>query len=284
MKIWTLIYYQYIISYKKQIFNKKMSLIDNKLYLARVSHLSGLPEETIKYMEEVINLKNGNINEEEKNLYFNSLQSLINFRRESWRTINALESKEIKNQSNLLPRVTELKKSLEEEIKKYANKGIEIIDDKLLKDTISDELKVIYCKIKADYIRYIIELTTKDKEEERNILIENADKSYKIGLNFCESLNDLNTAKVGLILNYSVFLYEIMRDYKNAYILANNTYQKTMKIMNEENHDLFNNKEINKMLNLLKENIGIWAETVVQENVENIASDIQPEQEENSHS
>ena len=261
-----------------------MSLIDNKLYLARVSHLSGLPEETLKYMEEVINLKNGDINEEEKNLYFNSLQSLINFRRESWRTINALESKEIKNQSNLLPRVTELKKSLEEEIKKYANKVIEIIDDKLLKDTISDELKVIYCKIKADYIRYIIELTTKDKEEERNILIENADKSYKIGLNCCESLNDLNIAKVGLILNYSVFLYEIMRDYKNAYILANNTYQKTMKIMNEENHDLFNNKEINKMLKLLKENIDIWAETVVQENVENIASDIQPEQEENSHS
>ena len=261
-----------------------MAEIEDKLYLARVCHLSGLHEETLKYIEEVINLKNGNINEEEKNLFLNSLKYLINFRRESWRTINALESKEIKNQSNLLPRVTELKKTLEEEIRTFVNKGIEIIDNKLLKDTISDELKVIYCKIKADYIRYIIELTAKDKEEERNILIENADKSYKIGLNFCESLNDLNTAKVGLILNYSVFLYEIMRDYKNAYILANNTYQKTMKMINEENHELSNNKELNKMLNLLKENIGIWAETVVQENVENIASDIQPEQEENSHS
>lgn len=261
-----------------------MSEIDNKLYLARVCHLSGLPEETLKYMEEVINLKKGNINEEEKNLYFNSLKSLINFRRESWRTINALESKEVKNQSNLLPRVTELKKTLEEEIRTFVNKGIEMIDDKLLKDSISDEFKVIYCKIKADYIRYIIELTPKDKEEDRNILIENADKSYKIGLNFSESLNDLNTAKIGLILNYSVFLYEIMRDYKNAYILANNTYQKTMKIVNEENRKTSNNKEINKMLNLLQENISIWAETVVQENVENIASDIQPEQEKNSHS
>jgi 14-3-3 protein epsilon len=251
-----------------------MAEIEDKLYLARVCHLSGLHEETLKYIEEVINLKNGNINEEEKNLFLNSLKYLINFRRESWRTINVLESKEIKNQANLLPRVTELKKSLEEEIRQLVYKGIEIIDNKLLKENISDELKVIYCKIKGDYIRYVIEFTPKDKEEERNILIENADKSYKIGLNFCESLNDLNTAKVGLILNYSVFLYEIMGDYKNAYILANNTYQKTMKIMNEENHDLFNNKEINKMLKLLKENIGIWAETVVQENVENIASDI----------
>jgi hypothetical protein len=261
-----------------------MSEIDDKLYLARVCHLSGLPEETLKYMEEVINLKNGNINEEENNLFFNSLKSLINFRRESWRTINALESKEIKNKSSLLPRVTELKKSLEEEIRKLVNKGIEIIDDKLLKETISDEFKVIYCKIKADYIRYIIELTTKDKEEERNILIENADKNYKIGLNFSESLSELNTAKIGLILNYSVFLYEIIKDYKKAYILANNTYKKTVKIINEENHDLTNLKEINKMLDLFKENISIWADTNVQENVENIASEIQPEQEENTPS
>ena len=134
-----------------------MSEIEDKLYLARISHLSGLPEETLKYIEELILLKNGNINEEEKNLFFNSLKTLINFRRESWRTINALESKEKKNKSNLLPRVTELKNTLSEEIKQYVNKGIELIDNKLLKDNLSDELKVMYYKIKGDYIRYIIE-------------------------------------------------------------------------------------------------------------------------------
>ena len=229
-----------------------MAEIEDKLYLARVCHLSGLHEETLKYIEEVINLKNGNINEEEKNLFLNSLKYLINFRRESWRTINALESKEIKNQANLLPRVTELKKSLEEEIRQLVYKGIEIIDNKLLKENISDELKVIYCKIKGDYIRYVIEFTPKDKEEERNILIENADKNYKIGLNICESLNNLSTAKVGLILNYSVFLYEIVRDYKNAYILANDTYQKTTKILNDENQNISSSKELNKTLNLIK--------------------------------
>lgn len=261
-----------------------MAEIEDKLYLARVCHLSGLHEETLKYIEEVINLKNGNINEEEKNLFLNSLKYLINFRRESWRTINALESKEIKNQANLLPRVSELKKSLEEEIRQLVYKGIEIIDNKLLKENISDELKVIYCKIKGDYIRYVIEFTPKDKEEERNILIENADKNYKIGLNICESLNNLSTAKVGLILNYSVFLYEIVRDYKNAYILANDTYQKTTKILNDENQNISSSKELNKILNLLKENIGIWAETFVPENVENLANDIEPEKEEISPS
>ena len=133
-----------------------MSEIDDKLYLARICHLSGLHEEALNYIEEVVILKNGNINEEEKNLLFTSLKSLINFRRESWRTINALETKEIKNNSNLLPRVTELKSTLAEEIKKFVNKGIELIDNKLLKNDISEELKVMYYKIKGDYIRYIL--------------------------------------------------------------------------------------------------------------------------------
>ena len=122
-----------------------MAEIEDKLYLARISHLSGLPEETLKYIEELILLKNGNINEEEKNLFFNSLKTLINFRRESWRTINALESKEKKNKSNLLPRVTELKNTLSEEIKQYVNKGIELIDNKLFKKYIIRRNKTI-CK------------------------------------------------------------------------------------------------------------------------------------------
>ena len=254
-----------------------MSEIDDKLYLARVCHLSGLPEEALKYIEEVIILKNGDINEEEKNLLFNSLKTLINFRRESWRTINALESKEIKNNSHLLPRVTELKLSLAEEIKKLVDKGIELIDKKLLKENISDELKVMYHKIKGDYIRYIIELTSKDKEEEINILKDQADENYKIGLNLSESLNNLSTTKISLILNYSVFLYEVIKDYKNAYVLANNTYQTTMKSLNEDNYDLSLLKDLNKMLNILKENINKWGETVVPENVENLASDFPPE-------
>ena len=254
-----------------------MSEIDDILYLARVCHLSGLPEEALKYIEEVIILKNGDINEEEKNLLFNSLKTLINFRRESWRTINALESKEIKNNSHLLPRVTELKLSLAEEIKKLVDKGIELIDKKLLKENISDELKVMYHKIKGDYIRYIIELTSKDKEEEINILKDQADENYKIGLNLSESLNNLSTTKISLILNYSVFLYEVIKDYKNAYVLANNTYQTTMKSLNEDNYDLSLLKDLNKMLNILKENINKWGETVVPENVENLASDLPPE-------
>ena len=90
-------------------------------------------------------------------------------------------------------------------------------------------------------------------------------------------MNYLNSTRVGLILNYSVFLYDIMKDYKNAYILANDVYQKTNKFLNNDNYDSSLIKELNKILDKLKENLSKWADTIVPEKVENIASDVQPE-------
>ena len=262
----------------------KENPIDNNLYLARVCHLSGMSEEAIKYVEELIKLKNGNISEEERNILFSSLKTLINSRRDSWRTVNALESKEKKNQSTLLPRVTELKLCLESEIENYVNKGIELIDNNLLKVVNNDELKVMYAKIKGDYIRYIIELKPKEKEEEINVLKEKADENYKTGLNLCNSLNNLNTTKIGLVLNYTVFMYEVLKDYKNAYIIANNAYQATLKSLNDDNYDLTLLKDLNKLVNLLKENISKWSETVLQEKTEKSENESAPENNESPSS
>ena len=248
--------------------------IENKLYLARISHLCGLPEETIKYIEELIKLKNGILTEEERNLLFSSLKSLINSRRDSWHTVQALESKEIKNKSSLLPRVTELKLSLVDEIKKYINKGIELIDNFLFKNANSDEVKIMYSKIKGDYFRYIIEITPKKNEDEINNLKEKADENYKNGLSLCNNVSNLNTTKIGLILNYTVFLYEIERDCKNALTIANNAYQTTLKCINDENHDLTLLKDLNKLMNLLKENINKWSENAEKKNNDKIVNEL----------
>ena len=257
---------------------------ENNLYLARICHLSGMPEETIKYVEELIKLKNGYITEEERNLLFSSFKTLINTRRDSWRTVNALESKEIKNQSALLPRIAELKLTLSTEIENYINKAIELIESSLLKAADNDELKVMYAKIKGDYMRYIIEIKPKEKEEEIKILKEKADENYKIGLNLCQTLSNLNTTKIGLILNYTVFLYEILKDYKNAYIIANNAYQATLKSINDDKYDLNLLKDLNKLMNLLKENISKWSETVAQENIDNLSNGLYPQNNEASPS
>ena len=241
-------------------------LIENNLYLARISYMSGMPEEALKYIEEIIKLKNGIITEEERNIFFSTLKTLINNRRDSWRTVNALESKEKKNEASLLPRVTELKLSIEEEMKNFIYKGLELIETKLLKNANSDELIILYSKVRGDYLRYLIEIIPKEKKEELNILKEKADKAYKLGYNLCSKLSDLDTAKIGLILNYTVFMYEVLKDQKNAFTIANNTYQKTLKCINDDNYDLTLLKDLNKLMGLLKENLSKWAENIEAKN------------------
>ena len=71
-------------------------------------------------------------------------------------------------------------------------------------------------------------------------------------------------------------MYEIIKDYKNAYIIANNAYQTTLKCLKDDNYDLTLLKELNKLMNLLKENISKWSETVVQKNVDKLSNELSP--------
>jgi len=252
--------------------------IDNTLYLARVSNISNLPEETLKYAEKIIKLREGNINEEEKNLLFNTLNKLINFKRNTWRTVNALETKEKINKSSLLPKITELKQTLAEEMKIYIYKGIDYIDTSLFKNAKNNETKAMYSKIKGDYLRYIIEIAPSEKEEELNDIKQKIDNCYKVGISLCNDFNNLNITKLGLMINYTVFLFEIMKDYKNAYMVATDIYQKTNKSLSDDKSAISKMREIDKLLNALKDNLSKWSEKVIQEKVDTVENDVSSNQ------
>ena len=234
--------------------------IEDNLYLVRICHMSGQHELVIKYIEELIKQRKGNLTEEERNLLFSALKSLINFRRESWRTVNALETKEKKNESRLLSRVSQLKSELFNEIFNYVNKGIQIIDNHLWKNANNDELRVNYAKIKADYNRYLLDLTPKENESSVNELKNKVDENYKIGLSFCNNLSSLNSTKIGLILNYTVFLFDNIGDQERAYKIANDTYMSSTQAINEDNYDMKLLKSLKVILGLLKDNIIKWSE------------------------
>ena len=236
--------------------------IEDNLYLVRICHMSGQHELVIKYIEELIKQRNGNLPEEERNLLFSALKSLINFRRGSWRTVNALETKEKKNESRLLPRVSQLKSQLYDEIYNYVNKGLQIIENQLWKNANSDELKVNYSKIKADYNRYLLELIPKENENTINELRNKVDENYKIGLSFCTNLSSTNSSKIGLILNYSVFLFENIGDQERAYKIAIDTYTSSTQALNDDNYDMKLVKNLKVILGLLKDNIVKWAEVL----------------------
>ena len=221
------------------------------IYLARVAEKSDCHEDTIKIMEDLIKTKDNDLNLEERNILSSAYKNLVSSRRSALRSIIAVETKE-KN-SKLISLITELKQTLEKELKDLCNNILKILNEYLIRKAKDIESKIFYLKMRGDYFRYLSEFETDEKKTEN---IDNALNSYKEATELAEKLPTTHPTKLGLALNYSVFYYEILNDKQTAFKIAseifdvaNNQLEKT-----EENQY----KDSLAILQLLKENIEMW--------------------------
>ena len=94
--------------------------------------------------------------------------------------------------------------------------AISICDQVLENPELLSDHVVYYLKMKGDYYRYLAEFAS---EEEREEITEKAEQSYQ------EAVDQATVANVGiaspiflgLILNFSVFYYEIMGNTKKVH-------------------------------------------------------------------
>jgi len=117
----------------------------------------------------------------------------------------------------------------------------------------SDEIKTFFYKIKGDCYRYISET-----DNYRNKYSKEACKYYSEGLKISNNLPIYTPIKLGLILNMTIFYYEITGETKKAIKLAKSTIQKfdkEAKNFDEEDDDI---KDAISKYNLMKENLDMW--------------------------
>merc|ERR1711930_12792 len=94
------------------------------------------------------------------------------------------------------------------ELDKICNTILGLLDGNLIPKCTSDESKVFYQKMKADYYRYIAEFTEGDK---KTAAAENARKAYQEAHDVAEKgLAVTHPIRLGLALNFSVFMYEVL--------------------------------------------------------------------------
>ena len=233
--------------------------------LARITEQAERHEETIKYMEKIIEGKKEDLTIEERNILSSAYKSCVSSRRNAWRSIYGVEVKERTNNSKFLKLVEDLKATIEKELFDLCDRVLKLIDDYLLKRASSDESKVFYLKMKGDYYRYLAEFTTGEKNIE---VANNSMNSYKQADELATKLPCTNPIKLGLALNFSVFYYEVKNDPKMACKIANDNDPKmACKIANDafdlaihqlENIEDEQYKDSTTILQLLKENIDMW--------------------------
>jgi 14-3-3 protein epsilon len=192
---------------------------------------------------------------EERDLISVAYKNAITGRRTGLRYLGPLLERD---ETKLSPfRVSELQKlqaKLRRELEEHCLDLIDVVDNKLLPATVDPAAQLYYLKLKADYWRYISE--ARDTEEKEQPALR-AKEAYEKALQISqENIPVYKAAHLGLILNYSVYLYEIVGAKEQAITLAQKTYDEAS--LGVQNNSPSEVPEATNVLQLLRDNIALW--------------------------
>ena len=115
------------------------------------------------------------------------------------------------------------------------------------------ESRVFFRKMKGDYYRYMAEYKEGKSLKE---VCEVANEWYSKALELAEAeLSYTSAIRLGLVLNYSVFYYEIMNEPKKALDLAQSTFDLAKDQESDDDSAL--------ILQLLRDNLSLWANSTL---------------------
>jgi 14-3-3 protein epsilon len=229
---------------------------DLKFFLARVADQAERYGDVLTYMDAIIEAS-PSLNADERNLLSVAYKALTGSRRSALRTVNAfLEDEAIKAIPERLAKLTDLKEKLVKELDDFCIALIQLTDAKLLPAAGDATTKVFYEKLKADYYRYSVEFKVDDA---RKSGAEKAKAAYESALQIATAeLTKANPAYLGLALNYSVFLYEIVGQKQEAIDLADKAFKEAVDRLDELTEGQYS--EATLILQLLKDNVALWNE------------------------
>jgi len=126
-------------------------------------------------------------------------------------------------------------------------------DDSFVK---SPESRAFYIKMKADYYRYVAEVAHGDSKRQFALKSQAA---YQQAMRVLDASDQpLTVIHVGLTLNYSVFLYEVLADVASACEMAQEALEKAV-ICCKSTEDYEANSYLEELIMLLSENVKIWS-------------------------
>ena len=169
--------------------------------------------EGIKYSDEMVCLCDDNLNNDQVRVFLGINFGFINEFRNSQRLLLDLIMKSNKGKKML----QEIKEEKERKILRRCERVLKLINEHILNKKIDNIGLARMYKVKADFYRYMAEITT------GTTLYQNKQSAflyYNKSKELTKDFDDLNPIKLNLSLNYSVFLNEILNKRINSYFCA----------------------------------------------------------------
>ena len=229
---------------------------DVALFMAQILDQTDRHKDMVDAMKKVIEL-NPDLNNDERNLLSVAYKNIVGSRRNGLRMIAAIiEHEDGRGNKARVDELNEYKKKILEELEKYCNELIGLVDTALLPAAKNAEGRVFYEKLKADYYRYICESKPgDDKNEPANKAKQCYENAMEIAKN---EIPPSRPTSLGLVLNYSVFLYEIIGQKQEAIELAQKTYNECSASVDDNSDTSYS--EATMILQLLRDNVSLWTQ------------------------
>ena len=225
--------------------------VEENIFLARVAEQAERFEDMVEFLKLVLDTKGADLTADERNLLSVAFKNLISSKRTAWRTISAIEQNP--KYQKFGTSLAEYKKKIENGLYKDCENIIHIVQSKVLTKVAENEAKAFFVKMVGDYYRYIAETAQGEKLEQ---VKREALKAYNEAIGI--QLPPCNPIRLGLALNFSVFHYEVMKDHKQACILADEALQQALEKIDDLGEDDF--RDAKSIIELLKENLTLWKE------------------------
>ena len=236
-----------------------MSNFEEQFYLARVAEHCERYEDMIDFLK-ILKQKEDDLTVDERNLLSVAYKNSISERRTAWRAFCSIAQN--KKYEKYSKSIQEYKDKVVEEMQGICDRVVIEIDH-FLEKAKDEESKVFFYKMKADYFRYMSEVSTGDKLEQ---IKASALQIYEQANSAADKLSISHPIRLGLALNYSVFHFEIMEQPKKACELAKAVFDQAINEIDDVDESQY--KDSAMILQLLRDNITLW-NTQLEEEEEN---------------
>jgi len=233
---------------------KNMGEREDNVYIAKLSEQAERYDEMAEAMKKVA-LLNTELTVEERNLLSVAYKNVIGARRAAWRIISSIEQKEKskENETNVA-KIRNYSTKIETEFHDICKDVFDILDNHLIPHATSNEANVFYYKMKGDYYRYMAEFTS---DEKRKTAGKHSLEAYSKALDLAqEKLPTTHPIRLGLVLNFSVFYYEILNEPQKACELGKKAFDDAIAELDSLTEDSY--KDATVIMQLLRDNLTLW--------------------------
>jgi len=230
-----------------------MSKTEDDVYMAKLAEQAERYDEMVEHMKKVAENAQDDLSLEERNLLSVAYKNVVGARRASLRIIGSIEQKEKEKGGSNLGLVGSYKSRVEMELNQICEDILDLLDKHLIQKCNLAEAKVFYLKMKADYYRYLAEFA---EGETKTKHADNASKAYKEATEAAGSLAPTHPIRLGLALNYSVFLYEVQGKSNEACDLAKQAFDDAIAELDTLDEESY--KDSTLIMQLLRDNLTLW--------------------------